>query len=212
LFDETFPLRADAVHQQDRDYAVVEEYLMRYVGPDESSDRGVRGFPIQEKAPVEIPEAHNPRSQKTAPWILSVWTRKAAKNWPLEQWHAFIESLIAEGVEFVILDAPDGDAEYRRFRDSWKSRVTFFSGSLAAIADQVSASSGVVATDNFLGHMAGYSGKPVLWINLCSPAAQVAPRGPRTLQVEAHEGVHEGQTNGPTVEAVTRAFSALRGF
>jgi hypothetical protein len=64
----------------------------------------------------------------------------------------------------------------------------------------------VAATDNFLGHMGGYHGKPVLWINRASPTLQVIPRGPRT--VEARSG-NPARADRPDVETVWRAFESL---
>lgn len=52
--------------------------------------------------------------------------------------------------------------------------------------------------------MAGYYGRPVVWINRCSPAAQVRPRGPRTVEVTADGAAHDAERI--TVEAVRRAF------
>jgi ADP-heptose:LPS heptosyltransferase len=127
-----------------------------------------------------------------------VWTRKASKNWPLERWEALMEKLTGAGIPFVVLDPPDGDAAFREFRR--RGRADFLRGTLPEIADAVRAGAGVIATDNFLGHMAAYYGKPVLWINLSSPAAQVEPRGPRTLA--AHR---------PSVEEAWRTFENLRG-
>jgi hypothetical protein len=115
-------------------------------------------------------------------WLLSVWTRKAKKNWPLARWEDFVGRMEREAVPFAVLDAPDGDVEFRAFRERWRGRVEFVSGPLEYVAERVKGAAGIVATDNFLGHMGGHYEKPVLWINVCSPAAQVAPRGPRTLR------------------------------
>ena len=107
--------------------------------------------------------------------------------------------LTAAGVPFLILEPPDGDAAFREFHRRWTGRAVFLRGALPEIADAVRTASGAIATDNFLGHMAGYYGKPVLWINISSPAEQVEPRGPRT------RAVHR-----PTAEEAWRAFEALR--
>jgi hypothetical protein len=71
----------------------------------------------------------------------------------------------------------------------------------------VRSAAGVIATDNFLGHMAGYYGKPVLWINIASPAAQVAPRGPRTVAFEATDPRRPASL---AIATVARTFKALR--
>lgn len=113
----------------------------------------------------------------------------------------------AGGIPFAVLDAPDGDAAFRVFRERWHQRVSFVSGPLEFVADRVKTSAGVVATDNFLGHMAGYYAKPVLWINVCSPAAQVEPRGPRTRRVGDGGPSHPAL---PSVDEAWRAFVELR--
>src|SRR5690606_35137731 len=104
--------------------------------------------------------------------------------------------------------APDGDDAYTQFRGRWEGRVGFVAGSLDRIADAVRSGAGVIATDNFLGHMAGYYGKPVVWINMVSPAAQVLPRGPRTIEVTPEPSATG--SGDVTVEAVRRAFEAAR--
>ncbi|HLU70303.1 MAG TPA: glycosyltransferase family 9 protein, partial [Fibrobacteria bacterium] len=160
------------------------------------------------------PASPEPSASATL-WLLSVWTRKAAKNWPLEHWDLLLQQLLDQGVECAVLLAPDGDEAFAQFRARWEGRVGFVSGSLGQIADTVRTVAGVIATDNFLGHMAGYYGKPVVWINMVSPAAQVMPRGPRTIEV-APERVGPGEAAGAagmaivTVEAVRRAFDAAR--
>jgi ADP-heptose:LPS heptosyltransferase len=206
LFDETFMLPAGAVHQADRDLAVAEAFL-RARGTHLASLDHPAGVAPDSVAPAMPPgmEAGAPQREH-APWILSVWTRKAAKNWPLENWSTFMERLRKEGVPFAVLHAPDGNTSWHAFRNGWRERVPFVEGTLEAIADRVRTSAGVVATDNFLGHMAGYYGRPVLWINLASPAAQVEPRGPRTLRVGAPDSVNP---ESPDVETVWGAFMAL---
>jgi ADP-heptose:LPS heptosyltransferase len=245
LFDETFALPPEAIHQADRDMAVAEEFLRRHSSvdglcDDPSSDGwGARGNPSPggletsandpsqpswqrtPKNPHTIPasdteEPPNPHRSSLIthhplpPWLLSVWTRKPAKNWPLERWSEFMERLQREGVPFAVLHAPDGDSAFQLFRARWSARVTFVEGDLGTIADSVSAAAGVIATDNFLGHMAGYYGKPVLWVNICSPAAQVEPRGPRTVRVQAGDEGHHRRPGDLSVDAVSAAFAKLR--
>ncbi len=214
LFDATFALPGNPVHQADRDRAVVEEFLRIYRGEFQTPQSVAR-----EPAPGPrlSPELNRPGAgtdtsapnllRHDSPWILSVWTRKAAKNWPLDRWDGLMEELIEEGVPIAVLHAPDGDSAYQLFRARWEDRVPFVAGSLEAIDEGVQKCAGVIATDNFLGHMAGYHGKPVVWINVVSPAEQVEPRGPHTVRVG--EGSPQ-RPETPTVEAVVQAFKALR--
>jgi ADP-heptose:LPS heptosyltransferase len=201
LFDETFTLPPHAVHQADRDMAVVEEFLRRHTGVtgNESASR----HPTPEARQPSLPSS----SLHSSHWLLSVWTRKPSKNWPLAHWEEFMERLQREEVPFAVLHAPDGDGPYRLFRARWSARVAFVEGPLAVIADNVRHAEGVVATDNFLGHMAGYYGKPVLWINISSPAAQVQPRGPHTVRVQAENSTRPADLSA---EEVGAAFANLR--
>src|SRR5690606_39697796 len=117
-----------------------------------------------------------------------------------------LDIMVAEGTAFGIVRAPDGDDAYRKFLARWADRAAIVEGSLDDVAGRVRACAGVVATDNFLGHMAGYYGKPVLWINVSSPAAQVMPRGPRTRAVG--DGA-PGRPALPSVDEVWRGFERL---
>jgi ADP-heptose:LPS heptosyltransferase len=160
-------------------------------------------------SPYPLPPTPYPEEQpaKGQSWLLSTWTRKPEKNWPVEHWEAFIERLEKAGVPFAVLHAPDGDASHERFLGRLRGRAEVVEGSLEEVAGRVKVSAGVIATDNFLGHMAGYYGKPVLWINVSSPAEQVAPRGPRTVIVG------EGSPEAPRLPdfgEVWRGFEALR--
>ncbi len=211
LFHETFPLPPAAVHQADRDLAVA-EYAVSRLSPHSGVNGGSRApVPFPQDA-GDAPETSPPPVSPHAPWLLSVWTRKPAKNWPLENWDQLLEGLLDQGVTCAVLLAPDGDDAYARFRARWQGRVGFVAGTLDGIADAVRNVAGVIATDNFLGHMAGHYGKPVVWINMVSPAAQVMPRGPRTIQVAPEPlPAGSGVRDTVTVEAVRRAFDAARG-
>lgn len=168
FFDETFPIQPGTAHQSDKDLAVAVAYLAR---------RGIVLAP-------EAVAAAGAVSGADASLLLSCWTRKDEKNWPLEYWDKVLERLIAKGRVFAILDAPDGDEAFAAFRERWRGKAQFLSTGLEAIEDSVRRSAGVVATDNFLGHMAAWHGKPVFWINGSSDPAHVAPRGPGTRIVQ----------------------------
>jgi ADP-heptose:LPS heptosyltransferase len=204
LFDETFDLGEPSVHQADRDLRVVEAYLR--LNPRARAE-GAGGF---EESPASgagesSPPALHP-APPGAPWLLSVWTRKPAKNWALENWDAFLGRALAAGVPVRVLEPPDGDAAFAAFRARWEARVPFFKGNLDAVARAVRDAAGVAATDNFLGHMGGYYGKPVLWINRVSPTLQVIPRGPRTVEARSEQ---PARADRPDVETAWRAFEGL---
>jgi ADP-heptose:LPS heptosyltransferase len=157
-------------HQGERDWAAAAAWL---------ESRGIQ-VPV---SPPAIPPAVP--APADAPLLLACWTRKDEKNWPWERWDEVLALLLALGRPFAVLDAPDGDDGFARFRARWSDRVRFLAADLPGIEDAVRGSAGVVALDNFLGHMAGALGKPVLWINGSSDPAAVAPRGPRTEIVQS---------------------------
>lgn len=221
FFDETFELPRGAIHQADKDMAVAEEFLRGNAGIVGSRESGVGRGEATGIAPMPVPRflgpspvtRHPPPANEeppgnNPPWLLSIWTRKAEKNWPLGHWDEFMKRMEAGGIPFAILEAPDGDAGFRSFVAKRRGRVGIVSGPIESVAESVRESAGVVATDNFLGHMAGYYGKPVLWINVSSPASQVEPRGPRTLRVG--DG-GPGRPVLPGVEEAWSRFGELRG-
>jgi len=173
LFDTRFAMPPEAVHQADRDIAVVQAFCeSRFVGPVGANDY------------LPLPGQPSSQQKANASWIISCWTRKDTKNWPLDRWEQLLEKMLAANVSFRILEAPDGDEGFKDFRQRWSQRAEFMNGSLADVVEQIRSCAGIVATDNFTGHVAGYFGKPVLWINGSSDARQVLPRGPRTYAVQ----------------------------
>jgi ADP-heptose:LPS heptosyltransferase len=177
LFDRSFPLPGDPAHQADRNAAVVRGFLAR---PE--LRKRLQLMPARPLEPECVSASLLPLD--SAPWIISCHTRREAKNWPLERWDALLEKMAGARLPLLILDAPDGGEDFRRFRERWSSRVGFLRQPLAAVSAYVRNSAGAVATDNFLGHMAGYYGKPVLWINGSSDPGRVMPQGPFTCRVQ----------------------------
>lgn len=213
LFDALFPIDANSVHQADKNDAVASGFF-----------KNRSSFSLNLSPPasrLSIPDSHLPSPVSSSAWIISCWTRKDEKNWPLDRWGEFLQKLSAEKVPFHILEAPDGDAAYKEFLTRWNGRAEVARGSLTEIAEQVRSSKGIIGTDNFLGHMAGYYGKPVLWINGSSDARQVAPKGPHTDVVQfepmpcrpcGHRCVnpeYKACLNRLTVETVWRGFEKL---
>jgi ADP-heptose:LPS heptosyltransferase len=170
FFHALLPLQAGIRHQADKGIAVAEAFLRR-----EGMD------PAAPAARAESPE---PPIPKDAPLLLSCFTRKDTKNWPYASWDALLSHLLAQGRPLRVLVPPDGDAGFRDFQARWKDRIEFLEGGLPAVDAAVRASAGIIATDNFLGHLAADRGKPVLWINGSSDPGMVAPRGRRTRVVQ----------------------------
>lgn len=179
FFDHLFPIPNHTVHQADKNDAVVAAFLARWKNLRERFEIS------RSEKPNPLQALHSP-SLTPGVWLISCWTRKDTKNWPLEKWEEFLERLIKANISFKILEAPDGDVVYQTFKQRWSQRVNFVSGTLIQVAHEVQNSAGVIATDNFTGHMAGFYGKPVLWINGSSDPRQVLPRGLYTdcVQVE----------------------------
>lgn len=184
FFDRTFPLPSGVLHQAEKNLAVAAGYLRltgsaalqesfpAFEGPGSMGSEGVA-------APrAGIPEAREPY------FLLSCWTRKEEKNWPLEYWDRIAAHFHESGLRARILVPPDGDEAFHRFRDRWGDKIEFLSGDLSAILGEARAAAGIICLDNFLGHMGAYLGKPVFWINGSSNPLHVAPFGPRTRIVQ----------------------------
>ncbi len=176
FFDALFSIPQDAVHQADKNAAVASGFL---------TQRNALSSKFEISSSKKDPPSIHPATFSNV-WIISCWTRKDTKNWPLDRWDEFLERLMEANISFRILEAPDGNEGFKQFHQRWSQRVKFISGNLMHVADEIQKSSGVISTDNFVGHMAGYYGKPVLWINGSSDAQQVMPKGPNTqcVQVE----------------------------
>lgn len=179
FFHRLFDLPGVPRHQVEKNEAVAEAFL--------------REKKIPERTPPENRSRAGQQEEKAFPsrlWI-SAWTRKASKNWPLENWQIVLERLSEQGVAFSLLNPPDGDAAWQAFASRWQERLLNLP--LIEIDRALRADKGVKAVltlDNFLGHMAAEAGLPVLWINGSSSAEQVAPLGPagqvtRVIQIEA---------------------------
>lgn len=175
FFDALFPVDSNAAHKTDWNLAVVRDFRRA----EGEKDDGASGGGFESLAYPAVPGAPG------APWLLSCWTRLDIKNWPIERWDEILRRLTEAGVPLRVLEPPDGDATWLAFRARWSDRgVAFLSAPLMRVVEEVKASAGVVVSDNFFGHMAGYYGKPVLWINGSSDPAFVIPRGPRTVGVQ----------------------------
>ncbi len=219
FFNSLFPIPNNILHQAEKNAAVAEGFLtsMRTNDGDLGFAKPIPiRFPVENFAPILDPTS--------GPWILSCFTRRDIKNWSLDQWSILLERLTAEKFPLLILDPPDGDPAFRAFKSHWSKKVGFIAGPLAQIAGYVRSSAGVITTDNFLGHMAGYFEKPVLWINGSSDSQLVQPKGPATRCVQVdpmpcrpcrHQCVHVKykeclQALHP--EEVWKAFGELRGM
>lgn len=209
LFDDPFPLPPGTAHQADRDLAVAKAWLARAFGAetaDAAARRARTGTARTEASPPPSFSSGLPMDRET--WLLSVWTRKAGKNWALDGWDRVIDRLEARGITCLVVTPPDGDATWKAWQARRAATTRFVEGNLAELEDIAAACAGVIATDNFLGHMGGALGKPVLWINVCSPREQVLPRGPRTLDARVAGGA---PARPEDVEGVLSAFARLRG-
>jgi len=169
LFDVLLPLPVKVLHQAEKNLFVIRAFLERY---------STKTDPFSTQVKTDL------SSTLDAAWIVSCWTRLDTKNWPLDQWNGFLERMLQAGIRFRILEAPDGDEKFLDFKSQWSNRVEFLSGSLTEVSEAIKNSAGVLATDNFVGHMGGYYGKPVLWINGSSDPRHVVPKGPLTRIVQ----------------------------
>jgi len=176
LFDATFPLPSLPRHQADKNVAVAEAFL-RLRGLLSPAPAGLPGNPGSSEIVTDPSPSSAVAKRDSRNLILSCWTRKDEKNWPLENWDRVAAFLHARGARPQILVPPDGDGEFHRFRARWQDKVEFLAGDLEAVFRRVRDSAGVLCTDNFLGHMGAYLEKPVFWINGSSDPDHVAPKG-----------------------------------
>jgi ADP-heptose:LPS heptosyltransferase len=160
-------LPKENLHQSERDIVVAEGFLNR-------------GKPVTARVRVQQSLPHG--TGKTL--IISCWTRKDEKNWSLESWQTFIEALLLEGRTLCILVPPDGDQDFRDFQKRNQREVEFLESDLEGVHKRVQAAAGIVCTDNFLGHMGAYLGRPVFWINGSSDPELVRPYGTGTEIVQ----------------------------
>lgn len=170
LFDKTLPVLSDAKHQSEKQMAVTAAFLAHHNLPIQKAPSAVHPVPDFSARPLKI--------------LLSCWTWKDEKNWPLEYWDKLLVYLLEIKCPIQIIVPPEADPEFQNFRSRWKDQVNFLEGDLDAIQHAVRSASGIICTDNFLGHMAAFAGMPVFWINGSSDSAQVAPRGPGTKIVQ----------------------------
>jgi ADP-heptose:LPS heptosyltransferase len=204
LFHRTFELAIQGPHQSEKNVAVIDGFCRLVLGPAHANRNELPSESPKnprKESPASTPpdrawtpseawaalesEAFSVRSpqQSTSPEktevALSVWvmatTRKDTKNWPLAQWDALLTRLYASGVRFSLVDVPDGDASWRAFVKQWSERVPIIRLALPDLWRALQEQTHVITLDNFLGHMAAFAGKQVLWINGSSDADHVRP-------------------------------------
>jgi ADP-heptose:LPS heptosyltransferase len=202
FFSARFALPGAPAHQVEKNLAVIRGFC-DYLKSQETS--GVR--PLRMTSSVvtgDIASASSRDRSSLQPseksalrvWVMAV-TRKDTKNWPLGHWDVVLERLTARGVDCVLVDVPDGGEAWRGFVDVWRKRVPVLSLPLPDLWVALSEATHVIALDNFLGHMAAYAGKQVLWLNGSSDASQVAP-----VRVEPDDGIDAGSRLGWRAEVV----------
>lgn len=173
FFDTLLPLSASVRHQGAKNDAVAEAFLRIH---------GI--IPAADSSPATLAPPPNDAPSAVRPLLLSCFTRKDTKNWPFASWDALLAHLLQGPRPVRILVPPDCDAAFAAFRSRWEGRAEFLAGDLPAVHAAAAAAAGIIATDNFLGHMAASLGKPVLWINGSSDPELVAPRGGPTTVVQ----------------------------
>jgi ADP-heptose:LPS heptosyltransferase len=174
FFDRLFPLSDRAVHQSEKDMDLASSFLESQ-GKHASYPSSVAPAPGGSAAP----------GAPARGLLLSCWTRKEEKNWPLARWDETLDHLLAQGRRVTVIVPPDGGAEFRAFRARRRERVEFLEADLESVHDRAQGCEAVITLDNFLGHLGAYLGKPVFWINGSSDPAHVRPLGPRVAAVQA---------------------------
>jgi len=185
LFDRTFALPAEARHQAEKNMAVAAGYLLSAGrGADLDSIPAAEAGGARRREGADEPGPAAGPSPRDPYFLLSCWTWKEEKNWPLEYWDRVAGFFNETGLRARILVPPDGDGGFRRFRDRWAGKLEFLAGDLPGIFQAARGAAGIICLDNFLGHMGAYLGKPVFWINGSSDPGHVAPVGTGTLIVQ----------------------------
>lgn len=167
FIDNKVDLPKEALHQSEKDKAVAAGFL---------------NHEKRQSSAQPVNKTWLPKSSSTL--LISCWTRKDEKNWPLDSWQILIDELLTEGKSLCILVPPDGDQYFRDFQMRNQEKIEFLGLDLEGVYNRVQAAAGILCTDNFLGHMAAYLGKPVFWINGSSDPDQVRPYGNQTELVQ----------------------------
>lgn len=191
FYTSRFLLPENPVHQAEKNVAVMRGFCQAI---DNAALPGMRpGFAGLGEAFDQVLSRQSALLQKRSSqqpthknelriWVMAV-TRKDTKNWPLPYWHALLEKLQARGMALTLVDVPDGDTEWRKFVDAWKSRASCVTLPLPDLWVSMQEATHILSLDNFFGHMAAYAGKPVLWLNGSSDATQVRPLGAGKTEV-----------------------------
>jgi ADP-heptose:LPS heptosyltransferase len=185
FIDRDFPIPGDKRHQSEKDLAVAEGFLAgrKAAAMGNLSDTvpaEARGGKPGSDPGADAAKGARSTAGPAKALLVSCWTRKDEKNWPLESWRKLIDGLLRAGRPVCIIVPPDGDAAFRNFRARWDGAVEFLETGLEGIHARARASAGILCTDNFLGHLGAHLGKPVFWINGSSDPEHVRPYGPRT--------------------------------
>ncbi len=160
FMDSTFVLPKEKLHQSEKDMAVAEEFV-----------------PKNHAVTARVREQQFPETGIGNMLMLSCWTRKDEKNWPLDYWQFLLEALLLKGRTLCIVVPPDGNADFKAFQKQNQGRVEFLQAELDGIFACMQNAAGIMCTDNFLGHMGAYLRKPVFWINGSSDPDHVRPYG-----------------------------------
>lgn len=160
FMDSTFVLPKEKLHQSEKDMAVAEEFV-----------------PKNHAVTARVLEQKLSENGSGNMLMLSCWTRKDEKNWPLEYWQTLLDALLLAGRTLCIIVPPDCDRDFNAFQKRNQGSVEFLQTELDGIYARMRNAAGIMCTDNFLGHMGAYLGKPVFWINGSSDSDQVRPYG-----------------------------------
>ncbi len=180
FFDQTFPLTLNRSHQSEKSIAIsieIQKIFSKFIP---------KGILDSEKNNHEANSEKKDFQKGSNYFILSCWTRKEEKNWPFQYWNEVLKFISGKKISVQIVVPPEKNSDFLNFKIRWekKSGISFFEGDLKAIYQITSMSRGIIATDNFLGHMGAYLKKPVFWINGSSNPLHVGPLSPKIKIVQ----------------------------
>jgi len=183
FFTDTFSLTTIPWHQAEKDKVVVEGFLGAglVTRKRDGAPRPALVGAIPKKIVEGVTDKGN-RNTAEKVWpeiLLGCQTRKDTKNWELEKWEEILQRLLQRGFKVGFLDNPDGDEAWKAWAHKWETQALRVSCSLLELFNAMQPEGpikAVITLDNFLGHMAGYAGRPVLWVYGSSDAKAVLPK------------------------------------
>ncbi len=180
FFDQTFPITLHRSHQSEKANAITVEIRNIFSKFIPKGILEIDNYDLETKSVEKVIQ------NGIDYFMVSCWTRKEEKNWPFEYWNKVLDFFSEAKIKIYIIVPPEINLDFLEFKKKWEKKIGIFflEGDLEAIYQKTRDSLGIIATDNFLGHMGAYLKKPVFWINGSSNPLHVAPQSPKIRIVQ----------------------------